>query len=106
LAHFQQVDLRVAEIINATTVKKSAKLLKLTVRVPEERSIIAGIAEHYRPEELIGRQVVVVANLQPAKIMGEISQGMVLLARDEGTGKERLILTAPVEPVSPGSRLT
>ncbi len=106
LAHFQQVDLRVAAIVNATTVKKSAKLLKLTVRMPEERSIIAGIAEHYRPEELIGRQVVVVANLQPAKIMGEISQGMVLLARDGADGKERLILTTPVELVTPGSRLT
>jgi methionyl-tRNA synthetase len=65
-------------------VKKSEKLLKLTVMAPEERTIVAGIAEHYRPEELVGRLVLVVANLKPAKLMGIESNGMVLAASPEG----------------------
>ena len=67
---FKQLELRVAEIVAAEPVKKSKKLVKLTVLAPEERTIVAGIAEHYRPEELVGRQVIIVANLKPAKIMG------------------------------------
>jgi methionyl-tRNA synthetase len=76
---FKRLDLRVAEIVAAEPVPKSRKLLKLTVRLADEtRTLVAGIAEHYRPEALLGRKVVVVANLEPATLMGVTSNGMVL----------------------------
>jgi methionyl-tRNA synthetase len=93
--------LRVAEIIAAEKIAKSDRLLKLTVKAPEERTIVAGIAQHYQPEELIGRQVIIVANLKPAKLMGVASHGMVLAAK-EG---DRLVLSALSGPVAPGSRV-
>jgi methionyl-tRNA synthetase len=66
-------------ILEAEKVKKSKKLLRLRVNTAGgERQIIAGIAEHYKPEELIGRNVIVVANLKPAKLMGNESNGMIL----------------------------
>lgn len=98
---FQKLELRVAEIIAAEKIAKSDRLLKLTVKAPEERTIVAGIAQHYQPEELIGRQVIIVANLKPAKLMGVPSHGMVLAAK-EG---DRLVLSAVSGPVSPGSRV-
>ena len=68
---FKRLDLRVAEVVAAEPVPKSKKLLKLTVRLGEEtRTLVAGIAEHYRPDALVGRKVVVVANLEPATLMG------------------------------------
>jgi methionyl-tRNA synthetase len=103
---FQEVDLRVAEIVAAERVKKSEKLLKLTVMAPEERIIVAGIAEHYRPEELVGRLVLVVANLKPAKLMGIASQGMVLAAKTVVDGKERLVLSTVSDPVPAGSKVS
>ncbi len=69
-SHFQKLDLRVAEIVAAEPIKKSRKLLKLTVKAPGERTIVAGIAEYYKVEELVGKQVLIVANLKPVKIMG------------------------------------
>ncbi len=108
---FKKLDLRVAEIVAAETIKKSDRLLKLTVRAPEERTIVAGIAEHYSPEELIGRQVIIVANLKPAKLMGIESNGMVLAAKDasgrDGTNgeKESLILTTVSGPIPTGSKV-
>jgi methionyl-tRNA synthetase len=102
---FQKLELRVAEITAAEPVKKSARLLRLTVRMPEERTIVAGIGEDYRPADLVGRQVIAVANLKPAKLMGILSQGMVLVAKTEGEGKQRLILTSVDKSVSPGSRV-
>jgi methionyl-tRNA synthetase len=104
--HFRQLDLRVAEIVAVEPIKKSRKLLKLTVHAPEERTIVAGIAEHYTTEELIGRQVLIVANLQPVKIMGVSSEGMVLAARTEENGQERLVLAAVSAPVVPGSKVS
>jgi methionyl-tRNA synthetase len=98
---FQKLELRVAEIIAAEKIAKSDRLLKLTVKAPEERTIVAGIAQHYQPEELIGRQVIIVANLKPAKLMGVASHGMVLAAK-EG---DRLVLSALSGPVAPGSRV-
>jgi len=98
---FQQLDLRVAEIVAAEKVTKSDRLLKLTVRAPEERTIVAGIAAHYGPEELIGRQVIIVANLKPAKLMGITSQGMVLAAKDG----EHLVVSALAGAIPPGSRV-
>jgi methionyl-tRNA synthetase len=84
LDDFKKVDLRVARIIEAIKMPKSEKLLKLQVEIGNERrQVVAGIAKQYKPEELIGKLVVVVANLQAAKLMGQESQGMILAASDE-----------------------
>ncbi|MBU0673252.1 MAG: methionine--tRNA ligase [Proteobacteria bacterium] len=98
---FRQTELRVAEIIGAERIAKSDRLLKLTVKAPEERIIVAGIAEHYAPEELPGRKVIIVANLKPTKLMGVESHGMVLAAK-EG---DRLVLSAVAADIAPGSRV-
>ena len=75
----RRIDLRVAEVVAAEAVPKSKKLLKLTVSLgSEQRTVVAGIAEHYAPADLVGKKVVVVANLEPATLMGIESQGMVL----------------------------
>jgi methionyl-tRNA synthetase len=80
------VELRVAEVLAAERVPKSKKLLKLSIRVGEEtRTLVAGVAEHYEPAALVGRKVVIVANLEPATLMGVESNGMVLAASHEGT---------------------
>ncbi|UCD66522.1 MAG: methionine--tRNA ligase subunit beta, partial [Deltaproteobacteria bacterium] len=100
---FKNLDLRVAEIKAAEKIKKSDRLLKLTVLVPEERTVVAGIAEYYQPEELIGRQVIMVANLKPAKLMGVASHGMILAARDE---QGKLTLSGIADPVTPGSKVS
>lgn len=102
---FKKLDLRVAEIVAAEPIKKSDRLLKLTVKSPEERTIVAGIAEHYDPEDLIGRQVIIVANLKPSKIMGVASNGMVLAAKDVSGEKESLILTTVSESIAIGSKV-
>jgi methionyl-tRNA synthetase len=91
--------------VEAEPIKKSDRLLKLTVKAPEERTIVAGIAEHYSPEDLIGRQVIIVANLKPAKLMGIESNGMVLAAKDVGGEKESLILTTVSGSVPTGSKV-
>ncbi|MEN8142570.1 MAG: methionine--tRNA ligase [Thermodesulfobacteriota bacterium] len=98
---FKEIDLRVAEIIAAERIEKSDRLLKLTVKAPEERTIVAGIAESYSPEELIGKQVIIAANLKPAKLMGVTSHGMVLAAK-EG---DRLVISTVSGPVKPGSKV-
>jgi methionyl-tRNA synthetase len=82
---FAKVDLRVGKILAAEAVPKSNKLLKLKVDIGEERSIVAGIGKDYTPAELIGRKIVIVANLKPAKLMGVESYGM-LLATDTDKG--------------------
>jgi len=94
---FKNVQLRTARVLEAERVSKSEKLLKLKVDIgTEHRQILAGIAKHYTPEELIGRLVVVVSNLQPAKLMGMESQGMVLAASNaDGT----LTLVTPMNDV-------
>ena len=81
---FTKVDLRVAEVIEAERVKKADKLLKVQLDVGfERRQVIAGIAQHYTPEDLIGKKVICVANLKPVKLRGEWSQGMILAGADE-----------------------
>ena len=85
-ATFQQVDLQTATILAAEKVEKSEKLIKLKVQVGSQtRQIVAGIAKFYTPESLVGRQIVVVANLKPAKLMGQTSEGMLLAAKDGDT---------------------
>jgi methionyl-tRNA synthetase len=99
---FKRVDLRVAEIVAAEAVPKSKKLLKLTIRLGEEsRTLVAGIAEHYRPEALVGRKVVVVANLEPATLMGVTSNGMVLA----GSAGEALALLALDRDLPSGAKV-
>jgi methionyl-tRNA synthetase len=100
---FFQAELKVATITAAEPVPKSNKLLKLTADVGEgsPRTIVAGIAQAYKPEELVGQQVVVVANLQPAKLMGVESQGMVLAASLDG----KPVLLHPDAAVPNGTRV-
>jgi methionyl-tRNA synthetase len=96
----------VAEIVAAEKVAKSDRLLKLTVNAPEERTIVAGIAQHYSPEALIGQRVLIVANLKPAKLMGIPSQGMVLAAKEQlADGTEKLVLATVAGSVAVGSRV-
>ena len=80
---FAKLDLRVGTILAAEKVEKADKLLKLNIDLgSEQRIIVSGIAQHFRPEEIVGRQVVVVANLAPRKMRGIESNGMILMAED------------------------
>ncbi len=101
----RDVVIKVGEIIAAERVKKSEKLLKLTVALPQTRTIVAGIGQYYQPEEVVGLQVLVVVNLQPAKLMGVISEGMVLAAKNVVDGEEQLVLATVSQPVSPGTQV-
>ncbi len=97
---FGRIELRTARILAAERVPKSQKLIKLTVDLgTEHRQIVAGIGKHYTPDELVGLDVVVVANLQPARLMGVESNGM-LLAANSG---EHLVIVSPRGEVPPGS---
>ena len=100
---FFETQLKVGQVLSAEPVPKSSKLMKLTVDVGEEapRTIVAGIAKAYQPEDLVGHQVVVVANLKPAKLMGIPSQGMVLAASLDG----QPVVVRPIEVVPPGTQV-
>ena len=98
---FAKVDLRVATVIKAEAVPKAKKLLKLDIDIGEKRTIVAGIAGSYTPEDLKGKQIVVVANLKPAKIMGILSNGMLLAA--VGDGGTSIVM--PNRKMDPGTRL-
>jgi len=99
---FGKLDFRVAEVIAAEAVPKSKKLLKLTVSLGDsQRTVVAGIAEHYAPGELVGKKVVIVANLEAAKLMGIESQGMVLA----GSAGDRLAVVTPDRDLPPGARV-
>ncbi|RXI41107.1 methionine--tRNA ligase [Clostridium tetani] len=85
---FDKIDLRVVKVISCESVKGAKKLLKLRVDLGgEERQVISGIAQYYKPEELVGKSVVLVANLKPAKLRGELSQGMILAAATDDDSK-------------------
>lgn len=82
---FMKVDLRVAQVIGAEPVKKADKLLKLQLDLGyEKRQVVSGIAQYYKPEELVGRKVICVTNLKPVKLRGELSQGMILAGSEDG----------------------
>ena len=99
---FKKIEMKVGEVVEAERVEGSDKLVKLVVDIgSEKRQIVAGIAKHYSPEELKGRQVSVVANLEPRDIFGHQSQGMLLAADIDG----RPVLISPDENVDPGSRI-
>ncbi|MDE5707170.1 MAG: methionine--tRNA ligase [Alistipes sp.] len=88
---FQKMDIRVSTILAAEKVAKTKKLLKLTVDTGiDKREIVSGIAEHYKPEELVGRQVLVLVNLEPRELKGILSRGMILMAEDV-TGRLQLL---------------
>ena len=88
---FQKMDIRVSTILSAEKVAKTKKLLKLTVDTGiDQRVIVSGIAEHFTPEELIGKQVLVLVNLAPRDLKGITSSGMILMAED-ASGKLRLL---------------
>ncbi|MFQ6056983.1 MAG: methionine--tRNA ligase subunit beta, partial [Methanosarcinales archaeon] len=99
---FEKLDLRIGEIISAEGIKKSNKLLKLLVNIGESspRQIVAGIAQTHKPEELIGEQVVVLANLKPAKLFGVESNGMILAA-----GQKEAVLLKPEKKAQVGERV-
>ena len=100
---FARLDLRVARVVECREHGNADKLLVLKVDLgTEQRQICAGLKNHYRPEELVGKLVVVVANLEPRTMRGEISQGMVLLASD-GPMKQRVVVVSPAGEVGPGS---
>jgi methionyl-tRNA synthetase len=97
---FAKLDLRVGTIVAAEKVAKADKLLKLLVDIgTEKRTVVSGIAMHFKPEEIVGRQVTLVANLAPRKMKGIESQGMILMAEDNG----KLVFVNPAETVTPGS---
>jgi methionyl-tRNA synthetase len=101
MEEFQKLDLRVGKILAAENIKKSEKLLKLRVDIGEERTVVAGIARHYKPEELVGKTIILLANLQPTKLMGVESQGMVLAA----DGAEGVILATFDKEAKVGSKV-
>lgn len=99
---FAKIDLRVATVVAAERVPKTDKLIKLQVKIgDEERTIVSGIAQHYEPEKLIGKNVIVIANLKPAKLRGIESRGMVLAASD---GEGNLVL-ADAPGIASGSKV-
>jgi methionyl-tRNA synthetase len=102
---FMKLHLRVARVVAAEAIPKSKKLLKVTVDVgTEERTLVAGIARSYAPDTLIGRSVVVVANLEKARLMGVESNGMILAATDPDGNPVLLTLDDPAA-APPGSRV-
>jgi methionyl-tRNA synthetase len=102
IEEFQKVQLKTAKVLSAERVPKSEKLLKLQVSIgDEQRQIVAGIGKRYEPESLIGKTIVIVANLKPAKLMGIESQGMVLAAGDT----EVRGLATILEEVDPGTKV-
>lgn len=101
--YFAKLDLRTAKVISAEKVKKADKLLHLTVDMGgKERSIVSGIAEYYTPEELIGKQVVIIANLKPVKLRGILSEGMILCASDDDGN---LSIVSPDKVLASGSEV-
>jgi len=99
---FQKIDLRVGKIIEAERIEGTEKLLKLKVDLGEEkRQLVAGIAKFYQPENLIGKEIVIVANLEPKTFRGIESQGMLLAADVEG----RPVILKPDKEVPPGTKV-
>lgn len=99
---FKNVELKIATIISAESLEKSRNLIKLQIDLgKEKRQILAGIKQYYSPEKLVGKQIVVVVNLEPATLMGEKSEGMLLAADVDG---EPIILH-PDKEVPPGAEV-
>ena len=103
---FRKVELRVAVVLAAERVPKTEKLLKLDLDMgSERRSIVSGIAEFYAPEALVGKRIVIVVNLKPARIRGVESRGMLLAAGGRGPGEELGLVTLDSD-IPPGTRVS
>jgi methionyl-tRNA synthetase len=101
---FQKMDIRVATILEAEFVPKTKKLLKLTLDTgTDKRTVVSGIAEFHKPEEIIGKHVLLLANLAPREIKGIRSQGMILMAKNSSG---ELVFVSPSIPVNPGSSVS
>jgi methionyl-tRNA synthetase len=101
---FSKLDMRTATVVHAEKVEKADKLLKLTIDLGfEERTVVSGIAKHFNADDIIGRKVVLLANLAPRKIRGVASQGMILMAED---AKGVLGFIAPDENWENGSQIS
>jgi methionyl-tRNA synthetase len=102
---FAKLELRVATIVECKAHPNADKLLVLQIDLGgERRQICAGLRQHYQPEQLVGKQIVVVANLAPRSMRGEISQGMLLAATDAATN--RVIVVSPSEATAAGSKVS
>ena len=102
---FAKLDLRVATVLECKAHPNADKLLVLQLDVGgEKRQICAGLRQHYTPEQFVGKQVIIVANLEPRPLRGEISQGMLLAATDNASG--RVIVVTPAESVAAGSKVS
>ncbi|MEM0226937.1 MAG: methionine--tRNA ligase subunit beta [Thermofilaceae archaeon] len=100
---FQKLDLRVGKVVSAERVQRARKLLLLKVDIGGElRTLVAGLAEYYAPEQLVGKEIVVVANLEPKVIMGLKSEGMLLAAVVNG----KPVLIVPESEVPPGTKIS
>jgi methionyl-tRNA synthetase len=98
---FQNMDLRIVRVLEAEKVPKTKKLLKLKIQLgSEERTVISGIAESYEPQDLIGKNVLYLANLAPREIKGVVSSGMILMAENN---KGELSLLSPERPTESGN---
>ncbi|MNV97608.1 Methionine--tRNA ligase [compost metagenome] len=98
---FSAIDIRVATIIAAEKVEKTKKLLKLTLDTGiDQRTVVSGIAEYFKPEEVVGQQVSVVVNLAPREIKGILSQGMILMSENS---EGKLTFVAPIQNHGNGS---
>lgn len=101
---FIKLDLRVAEIKACEDIEGADKLYKLTIDMGEERLIVAGIKQHYSKEELVGKRIAVVANLEPRKLRGIMSHGMLLAASNDD--KSSIVLLTPDKAVPNGSKIS
>lgn len=103
IEEFAKIDLRVAKVLAAEKVEGSDKLLKLRISIAgAERQIVAGIAQHYSPEQMVGKEIVVVANLKPAKLRGLLSEGMLLAASNE---EGKVALVRPETEIGEGAKV-
>jgi tRNA-binding protein len=102
---FAKLDLRVATVVECKDHPNADKLLVLQIELEpgNRRQICAGLRGHVTPEQLIGKQIIIVANLEPRPLRGEMSQGMLLAATDPATGK--VIVMTPSEPVTAGAKV-
>jgi methionyl-tRNA synthetase len=102
---FAKIELRVATVLECRAHENADKLLVLQVDLGnEKRQICAGLRQHTAPEALVGKQIIVVANLEPRQMRGQVSQGMLLAATDAATG--RVIVVSPAEAVGAGSKVS
>jgi methionyl-tRNA synthetase len=101
IEEFRKLDIRIGTVTGAEPITGAKKLLKLTVDIGEERTVVAGVAQTYPPDTLIGKQVAILANLEPATLMGVESQGMILAAEEKNGSR----LLMPDAPVKPGSKV-